>query len=405
MVAFAEQQPPCESPHDDSVPCSNLFRTFGVRMTRGSIWKSRLAPVTWVCVCNAAHMSPSTEASGGISRVRAFFAPSGGGRWPRCCFVVACLVAFSSLGCSELRARQVAREGNQLFREGEYAAALQKYRLSEELHPGIPQVVLNRGLTCRQLIIPGSSAPEHQQAVDCALEAFQRLSKLEPSDERGQELYVQTLFDGDRFETLVDMYTKRLEADPKDLEAVNALIQIYSRWEKWQETLKWTARRAELMPQDAEAQYGVGVFIFNLLHEKGGAGPNAKYDPRPEANPDQAPPAFRPDDIVGAERVRLANLGIDHLERAVKILPTYREAMAYVTLLYRQRAMGQFDTPDAWYESLNQAEEWRKKAAATAPPPQAEGDAQQGEPKPAEGSASKGEAAKDQAASAGGEAQ
>ncbi len=350
-------------------------------------------------------MSPTTEASGGISRVRAFCAPGGGRRWPRCCVAVACLVAFSSLACSELRARQAAREGNQLFRDGEYAAALQKYRLSEELHPGIPQVVLNHGLACRQLIIPGSEATEHQQAVDCALDAFQRLSKLEPSDARGEELYVQTLFDGDRFETLVEMYAERLEADPKDLEAVNALIQIYSRWEKWQETLKWTVRRAELMPQDAEAQYGVGVLIFNLLHEKGGAGPNAKYDPRPEANPEQQPPAFRPDDVVGAERVRLASLGIDHLERAVKVLPTYREAMAYATLLYRQRAIGQFDAPEAWYESLTQAEEWRKRAASTAPTPQADADAKEGEPKAAGGSASKGEAAKDQAVSAGGEAQ
>lgn len=384
---------------------SRLFRTFGVQLTLSSIRKSRLAPAARVCVCSGAHMSPSTEASGGITRVRAIFAASGGRRWARCCFVVSCLVAFSSLGCSELRARQLAREGNQLFRDGEYPAALEKYRLSEELHPGIPQVVLNRGLACRQMVIPGSDAAEHQRAVDCALQAFQELSKLEPNDSRGEELYVQTLFDGDRFETLVDMYTKRLEADPKDLEAVNALIQIYSRWEKWQETLKWTVRRAELMPHDAEAQYGVGVLIFNLLLEKGGAGPNAKYDPRPEANPEQEPPAFRPDDIVSAERVRLANLGIEHLEHALKILPTYREAMAYVTLLYRQRAMGQFDAPEAWYESLAQAEEWRKKAAATAPDPNAEGDGQAGDPKAAEASASKGEEAEGQAAAAAGEAQ
>jgi tetratricopeptide (TPR) repeat protein len=226
----------------------------------------------------------------------------------------------------------------------------------------LPQVVLNKGLACRQLLLPGAKTAENQRLVDCALRAFDRLKQLDPGDARAEQLYVQTLFDADRFETLVEMYQRRLKASPNDLGAINGLIQVSSRAGRWEETLSWTLRRAEVAPRDAEAQYAVGVLIWNRLFQEGGSGPRASFDPRPEAN--QIPLPFDANDVVGAERVRLADQGITYLERALSIRPNYREAMSYLNLLHRQKSFAFFERPEAWQASMDQAEIWRKKALA-----------------------------------------
>ena len=47
--------------------------------------------------------------------------------------VILVLTLLVACGCAEVRARKVARDGNALYRDGEYAAAVEKYRQSEEL--------------------------------------------------------------------------------------------------------------------------------------------------------------------------------------------------------------------------------------------------------------------------------
>jgi len=52
---------------------------------------------------------------------------------------IACVVSAAS-GCSELRGRRRIREGNRLYREGNYAQALKEYEEAEPLVPHLPQL-------------------------------------------------------------------------------------------------------------------------------------------------------------------------------------------------------------------------------------------------------------------------
>src|SRR5688572_22335150 len=92
--------------------------------------------------------------------------------------IVAVLGGSGGLGCTELRARQHAREGNRLYQAGEYALAVQEYDRAQALHADLVPVVLNKGLACRQLLVPGGRSKDNQRTADCALEAFQRLQRL-----------------------------------------------------------------------------------------------------------------------------------------------------------------------------------------------------------------------------------
>ena len=269
-------------------------------------------------------------------------------------------LAVATSGCSELQARRHARAGNAHFQAGDYAAAVREYERAEQLHPNLYEVSLNRGIACRRLMVPGVRSAEQ----DCALAAFERLGQLRPEDPRGEQLYVQTLFDADRFDTLVARYEAELKAKPGDLAAINSLISVHSRAGNWDEGLRWAVKRADLDPRDAGAQTAVGSIVFNRLYQRGGSGKD-DYDPRP--NPalsakqqlEKAPPAFSVGDVVGATRIRLADLGIQYTKRAIQLNPKDAGAISYLRLLYLQKAYAFFAEPHEWVRCRAAANDWR----------------------------------------------
>lgn len=270
------------------------------------------------------------------------------------------LLAMCLFSCQELRARQFGREGNRHFRDGDYRAAIAAYSASEQL-ASLATVQLNKGLACRQLLLPGAHSAENERAASCALEAFRRLKRLSPADERAERLYQQTLFDADRYEQLVELYEQQLRRTPEDPAAINGLIQVYSRWGRWDEALRWTEERARRRPLDPEAHYALGVFIYNRLFEKGGGPEKSSFDPRP--GPERKPtPAFEVTDISGKERVALAERAIAALKKAIELRPTYAEALTYLGLVYRQQSFAYFDEPPAWQAAVDAAEAFRRQA-------------------------------------------
>lgn len=292
----------------------------------------------------------------------------------RCGIVLLFAAAWVVSGCGELSGRRNVRRGNALYKEGRYEEAVRAYEEAERHVPRLPALWLNKGLACRQLILPGTKTPENELAVTCAVEAFSKVKELRPSDPRGDQLYVQTLFDGGRFETLATMYRARVTNDPADLEAVNGLVQVYTSANRWEEALQWYRRRTQLEPHDPETQYAVGVFLWQQLAQRGGGPDKAAFDPRPDPDKPKElkmPPLFGEADIAGPERVRLADLGIGHLEKALSLRPKYPEAMTYLNLLYRQKSFAFFFQPAKWQACIDEAIRWQQRAmeaqAGTAP--------------------------------------
>jgi tetratricopeptide (TPR) repeat protein len=292
------------------------------------------------------------------------------------------LTALVATGCGELRGRSQVRDGNALYKEGRYADAVRAYTEAERRVPNLPALWLNKGIACRQLMIPGGKTPESEAAAICAIDAFAHFKELRPKDPRGDELYVQTLFDADRFPTLASMYHQRLAKASSDIEAVNGLIQVYSRSDQWKEALEWYRKKADILSEDAEAQYAVGVFLWQQLARRGGGQEKASFDPRPNADlqyhgseTGRELPIFAVDDLIGAERVTLADSGISYLEKAVRLRSNYREAMVYLNLLYRQKSFAYFSRPALWQACVDEALRWQQhaveaeNAAAVSPRP------------------------------------
>jgi len=307
--------------------------------------------------------------------------------------------AIVGSGCSEVRGRRLLQKANGHYRNGEYAEAVATFKEAEQYVPNLWLLWINKGTACRSMLTPGAKSPANDEAAKCAIESFKRLQQLKPDDTRGQALYVQTLFEADRFEDLAKMFQQRLAKDKNDGEALQGLIQVYSKWPNHlDEALEWQRKKAELRPTDAEAHYSAGVFIWQQLFARGGAGDKAAFDPRPDPNkPKQMklPPQWGKDDLVGQQRVDLADEGIKLLEKAIEIRPKYTEAMAYVNLLYRQKSYAFFESPKDWQKWVDKSTEWRNKTLlAMGKPIPKDGDPAPGsEPagdKPENGAASEG---------------
>jgi tetratricopeptide (TPR) repeat protein len=299
--------------------------------------------------------------------------------------------AGGALGCSEVRGRKRIQEANELYKRGRYREAVAAFESAESLVPNQPTLWLNKGYTCRQLIAPGGRDPESRRAADCALTAFRRLHELAPNDPRAEQLTVQTWFDTDDFATLEKNFLERAARSPKDYDVVHSLQEIYYKWGKWPQALEWSTRAASLRPNDAEAQYGVGTFIWQILASRGGGPDMATYDPRPrpapegddaaatrpkrrgksdgkpdepELVPPSPPPASLPSDVTGKARVDLADQAIAHLEKAVALRPHYADAMTYLALVWRQKSFALFAEPAAWQQAVDRANDWQKRATA-----------------------------------------
>jgi tetratricopeptide (TPR) repeat protein len=274
-------------------------------------------------------------------------------------------VALAATGCNEVRGRKKMQEAAKLYHDGQYKEAIAAFEEAEKMVPDFWKLWLNKGYTCRQMIIPGAKTPENVAASKCALGAFIRLQELKPDDSRGELLYVQTLFDAEEWDTLVKMYGDKYQKNPKDIDAVSGLIQVYTKWNKVEEALEWYTKKAEIQANDAESQYAVGVFIWGQLMQKGGGPDKQLFDPRPDPNKPKAiklQPAFGYGDIISQQRIDMADKGVEYLHKAMKIREKYPEAMTYINLLYRQKAIAFFDQPDEWQKAVDESKVWWRKS-------------------------------------------
>jgi tetratricopeptide (TPR) repeat protein len=303
--------------------------------------------------------------------------------------------SWQPLGCGELRGRKKIQEGNAAYKRGDFVAAVARFDEAAGDLPELPLLWLNRGYACRELILPGAGGAANRQAAQCALESFKRLRALAPGDPRGDTLYVQTLFDVGEYRTIERTFSLRHERNPGDLDVILGLEQVYARMGRWRDALAFYRKAALLRPADAESQYAVGTFAWQVLQAHGGGPAAIAYDPRPGRQAASAtggsrkpsprrddsvdlpqaavaapaapppPPAPAPGDIVGDERVALAEVGIDYLQRALALRPHDAAAATYIGLLYRQQSLAYLDRSQAsaWQAAVAHAQEYTARAA------------------------------------------
>jgi tetratricopeptide (TPR) repeat protein len=237
------------------------------------------------------------------------------------------LLGVAGMGCQKLKARDELNKGVQAFRGGAYPVAVDHFKLSVSLDPTNPTSRAYLATSYMMQYIPGAESEENLRMAEAAHSEF----------------------------------LKVLEQDPKNTNAMAAIAQLYFNEKKFDEALDWYKKLIAVKPDEKTAYYTIGVIAWTKT-----------FSPRMRA---RAELGMRPEDPgplkdkkvrdqLKAENMPIIDEGMTALKKAVSLDPEYEDAMAYLNLLYRERA-DLSDTAEAYKADTTEADSWVEKTLAT----------------------------------------
>jgi tetratricopeptide (TPR) repeat protein len=257
--------------------------------------------------------------------------------------LVAALALLAS-GCNKLKARDNLNKGVNSFKSGQYTAAADNFKTAIDLDPDLPSARLYLATAYMTQYVPGSEAPENKRNAESALKEFQTAlnSNLD---------------------------------DKNKLIAMQSLASLHYQMKDFKEAEEWNKKVIAADPNNKEAYYTLGVIAWTqfvapwreaivaqgLKPEDPGP---LKDAPAPKGKKKAAEPAPDLKAELKAKYWQSLTDGIEDEKKALQIDPDYENAMAYMNLLLRYRAI-LTDTKEQYAADIKQADDWVQKSLET----------------------------------------
>ena len=237
------------------------------------------------------------------------------------------LALFSSVGCEKLKARDQLNKGVKAYKDNHYEQAIDHFQQAVQLDPSLINARMYLATAYVSQYIPGVDSPDNLRTAEEAIKEYQRVIDMNPSREQ-------------------------------KVNSAKGIAYLYLNEKKWDDAKKYYRMASDLDPNDPEPYYSVGVIDWT-----------AAYQPRME---ERAKLGMKPDEHLSAknkdqkkvcEDLKTKNTaaiqeGIDTLNKAIQLRPDYDDAMAYMNLMYRERADVECDDESARAEDLKTADHW-----------------------------------------------
>ena len=244
------------------------------------------------------------------------------------------LTLLSTAGCNKLRARDQLNKGVTSYKNARYEEAINHFQQAVELDPALGVARLYLATAYAQQYIPGVEADDNMHMGNQA----------------------------------IDQYKKVLESSPAKEQQINSnkgIAYIYLNMKKFDDAKAYYRKALEVDPNDPEPYYSVGVIDWTQTYQprmeeraKLGLKPEEPLNPK---NKDQKKVC---DELKQKNSANIQD-GIDALNKALQLRPDYDDAMAYMNLIYREKADVECDDPAARAADLKTADEWVDKTMAT----------------------------------------
>lgn len=223
--------------------------------------------------------------------------------------------------------------GVDAYKNNQYEEAIKHFRRATEIDPGQTKGQMYLATALVSQYIPGVQDPENIRTAEEAIEHYQHV------------------------------LDSGVERDAK-LNCTKGIAYLYLNMKNWDEAKTYYEKASGLDPNDAEPYYSIGVIDWTRC-----------YQPRMEA---RAALSMRPADNLSAKKpeqkklcddLRMKNTpiieeAIDNLNKAIELRPDYDDAMAYMNLMYREKADVECDSPSLRAQDLKTADEWVDRAIA-----------------------------------------
>jgi tetratricopeptide (TPR) repeat protein len=241
------------------------------------------------------------------------------------------LLAVSS-GCSRLRARDQLNKGVGAFRNAQFQTAILHFKNAVGLDPTLLNARLYLATAYAQQYIPGGESPENLKIAQQAIDAFEDVLKM----------------------------------DPNNSTAIASVAQIYYNMRKFEKAKDYQRHWLQVEPNNPDPYYWIGVLDWAICFPRTQQlRKDLKIEfPKDPKDPGSLPPfPEKARAELEEQNGPLVKEGVEVLEKAIQLKPNDFNTMAYLNLMYRQKADLESDAA-AREADLKQAEDWVSKAIA-----------------------------------------
>ena len=226
--------------------------------------------------------------------------------------------------CPGSPAAPEVEQGINALKEEQYAQAAEHFQAATQTDPSCANAWLYLGNAYMKQYVPGAESAENQALAEKAREQFQKV----------------------------------LDQQPENQEAMASIATLYFNQKKLDDARVWYEKLTVVNPDNKEAFYTLAVIAWTR-----------SFKACNEARTKMGMKADEPGPLKDAEMrqtlrgkyLSLVQEGIDHLNRAIEIDGDYEDAMAYLNLLYRQKADLE-NTPEEYQQDIAKAQEWVQKS-------------------------------------------
>jgi tetratricopeptide (TPR) repeat protein len=253
-------------------------------------------------------------------------------------FIVLAVVAVSiaATGCDKLKARDLLNKGVNAYKSAQFDVAIEDFKQARDLDPTLTNAQLYLATAYASQYIPGAPSADNIRNGEQAIAEFKDI----------------------------------LQKDPNNLSALDGIGSILYNMagtpfdaSKMDESKTYHEKHISLKGDDPEPYYWVGVIDWSLSY-RGNKDMREEFNgstKKPVKDSDPMPPPLATQ--FSSKFGQTVDEGITDLKKSIELKPDYDDAMAYLNLLYRQKADME-TTEDARNADLKNADDLVDKVKA-----------------------------------------
>jgi tetratricopeptide (TPR) repeat protein len=239
-----------------------------------------------------------------------------------------CLIMFAAVGCNKLKARDQLNKGVLAYKAGKYEEAIERFKNAVAYDPNLLNAQLYLATAYAQQYVPGAETAENTRFAEQAIAEFKKVLDKNPGTEQ-------------------------------KIGSLKGIASLYFNMKQMEPAKDYYRKVAELDPNDPEVYYSIAVIDWTQT-----------YQPRME---EKAKLGLKPDEPIKDKKVcaqlKAANEpkveeGMQMLQKAIELRPQYDDAMAYLNLMYREKADIQCGDPAGRAAALKEADNWVDRTMA-----------------------------------------
>lgn len=237
--------------------------------------------------------------------------------------------AFVLTGCNKLKARDQLNKGVQAYKSMKYEQAIEHFKNATAFDPNLAVARLYLATAYAQSYVPGVESAENNQNAQQAIDSFQKVIDQNPE----KQVRVASL---------------------------KGIASILFNQKKLEEAKEYQKKIIAEQPDDAEAHYTIGVIDWTAAFK-----PRMDYKNAHGLKGDDPIKDQKACQDLKNKNGAIVDEGIEQLQQAMQARADYDDAMAYMNLLYREKADLECGNLQARQADLQEADKWFAKTTET----------------------------------------